>query len=330
MLRSARSLGGLIAVALLAFAQSAPVIVDTDAGSDDLMAIAYLLAGRAVHIEAVTVVNGLAHVDAGTRNIARLLELAGQPGIPVFTGRPEPLRGKNEFPRDWRKLADELPGVTLPLSPAKEERRKAADYLLDRLKNQDRPARILALGPLTNIAEVLERDPSVTARIEEIVIMGGAIHTRGNLDDGGVFQTDNKTAEWNMFVDPYAARIVFESGAKIRLVPLDATNTVPIGGAFLKEIESRASTSLGLFVAKVLETDSKLIAQGVYYAWDPLAAVALVHPTILRTVAAHVEVRQNPPQAGRTLIGAGEPNCRVATKADADAFHRLFLGAFDK
>jgi pyrimidine-specific ribonucleoside hydrolase len=320
----------LIAAALAANAQSSSVIVDTDAGSDDLMAIAYLLAGRSVHIEAITVANGLAHVEAGTRNLARLLELAGHPEIPVFTGRPLPLRGKNEFPPDWRKTADDLPGVSLPLSPAKPERRKAADYLLERLKSQDHPVRILALGPLTNIAEVLERDPSVTGNIEELVIMGGAMHVRGNLNDGGVFQTDNKTAEWNMYVDPYAARVVFDSGAKTRLVPLDATNTVPVGAPFLKDIESRASTSLGLFVAKVLETDTKLIGQGLFYAWDPLAAVALVHPAILRTVAVHVEVRQNPPQAGRTLVGAGEPNCRVATKADPDAFRRLFLGAFDK
>ena len=329
-MRITRILVCLAAGAFLAGAQSSPVIVDTDAGSDDLMAIAYLLAGRSVRIEAITIANGLAHVDAGTRNVVRLLELAGHPEIPVFTGRTLPLRGKNEFPVVWRKLADELPGVSLPLSPAKPERRKAADYLLERLRNQDRPVRILALGPLTNIAEVLERDPSVSAHIDEIVIMGGAIHARGNLNDGGVFQTDNKTAEWNMYVDPYAARLVFESGAKIRLVPLDATNTVPIGMPFVKEVESRASTSLGIFVAKVLETDAKTIAQGIFYAWDPLAAVALLHPTVVSTVAIHVEVRQNPPQAGRTLVGAGEPNCRAAAKADADAFRRLFLGAFDK
>ena len=329
-MRTTRILGCLILGASLAAAQPAPVIVDTDAGSDDLTALAYLLAGRAVHIEAITIVNGLAHVEAGTRNVVRLLELAGHPEIPVFTGRALPLRGKNEFPADWRKIADELPGISLPLSPAKPTHRGAVDYLIDRLKNKDRPVRILALGPLTNIAEALEREPSVTANVEEMVVMGGAIHVPGNLGDGGLFKTDNKTAEWNMFIDPYAARAVFQSDLKIRLIPLDATNTVPIGVPFLKEVRSRATTSLGLFVAKVLETDSKMIEQGLFYAWDPLAAVAMVNPTVVRTSAVHIEIRQTAPQAGRTLVGAGEPNCRVATRADADAFHRLFLGAFDK
>ena len=115
--------------------------------------------------------------------------------------------------------------------------------LIERLKQQNRPVRILALGPLTNLAEALQRSPSVSHAIDEVVIMGGAIRVPGNLGDGGLFKTTNKTAEWNMFVDPLAALIVFRSGIRIRLIALDATNTVPIGAeplelALLPVVES--------------------------------------------------------------------------------------------
>src|SRR5579864_3273870 len=80
-------------------AQQPALIVDTDAGSDDLMAISFLLAHPSVRIEAITVANGLAHVDAGARNLVRLVELSGRTNIPVFAGRSTPLRGHAEFPR---------------------------------------------------------------------------------------------------------------------------------------------------------------------------------------------------------------------------------------
>src|SRR5712692_3712254 len=95
-------------------AQTNSVIIDTDAGSDDLMAIAFLLAHPSVRIEAITIANGLAHVDAGARNMAGLLELSGRQDVPVFAGRSTPLRGTAEFPAEWRKTSDELPGVSLP------------------------------------------------------------------------------------------------------------------------------------------------------------------------------------------------------------------------
>jgi purine nucleosidase len=93
-----------------------PVLIDTDAGSDDFMAVALLLA-QGVSIDAVTVVNGTAHVDAGARNMGRLLDLAGRPHVPVFAGRNRPLRGTAEFPVEWRKISDDLPGVPRPGRP---------------------------------------------------------------------------------------------------------------------------------------------------------------------------------------------------------------------
>src|SRR5713101_7354964 len=229
----------LLALSFVAAAQHS-ILIDTDAGTDDLMAIAFLASQPDVRIEAVTVVNGLAHPQAGARNIVRLLDLSGRNDIPVFAGRNTPLKGRAEFPAEWRKISDDLPGVSLPAAARKPESKPAADYLVQRLRDQGRPVRILALGPLTNLAEALKHEPSIVGAIEELVIMGGALRVPGNLGDGGVFKTNNTTAEWNIFVDPLAARMVFRSGIPIRLIPLDATNKVPVDSAFLVKLKTGA------------------------------------------------------------------------------------------
>ncbi len=322
---------GLVAVPCPAAGGEAPraVIIDTDAGSDDLMAIAFLLARRDARIEAITVVNGLAHVRPGAANVLRLLELAGRKNIPVYMGRETPLRGTAEFPKEWREISDKLPGVDLPATTRKPEAESAADYLVRRLANRRRRVSILALGPLTNLAEAFELDPAGARAVEEIVIMGGAARVPGNLGDGGYFKTDNKTAEWNMFVDPLAAKRVFASGVKITLVPLDATNKVPIDLAFLREFEVQARTPLGHVVAQVLETDRKFIEQNFYFAWDPLAAVAMVERAVLKTRRAAIAIGQKPPEEGRTVeVRRRRANASVAVDADAAAFKRIFLRAF--
>jgi pyrimidine-specific ribonucleoside hydrolase len=302
-----------------------PILIDTDAGSDDIMAVALLLSQPGVTIDGITVVNGLAHVDAGARNMGRLLDLAGRRSVPVFAGRNDPLRGHNEFPAEWRKIADDLPGVPLPPMSRNPETKRAADYLVERLRAGHTAAQILALGPLTNIAEALEHDRSIAANIQEIVLMGGAVRVPGNLGDGGVYRTNNTTAEWNIFVDPLAASIVFRSGIPIRLIALDATNKVPIGREFLREFETISHSELGRVVAGVLKADQEAIDMGIFYAWDPLAAAALLKPTVVKTALLHIDVLQDPPEEGRTASAPGKPNTAVAVDADANAFRALFL-----
>jgi pyrimidine-specific ribonucleoside hydrolase len=324
-----RALATLLFAAAVASAQN-PIIIDTDAGSDDFMAVSLLLSHPSVSIDAITVVNGLAHVEAGARNMGRLLDLAGRKHVPVFAGRNIPLHGTAEFPADWRKISDDLPGVALPPPSRPPETKRAAEYLVEKLRNARTPVQILALGPLTNIAEALERDHSVASNIREIVVMGGAVRMPGNLQDGGVFHTNNQTAEWNIFVDPLAARIVFRSGVPIRLIALDATNKVHIGPEFLREFQAKARSPLGQVVAGVLEADRESIDAGIFYAWDPLAAAALLRPSIVRTAAMHIDIREDAPQEGRTVESPGKPNARVAVDADAAAFRALFLESFSQ
>lgn len=322
-----RALFALLLTVVAASAQG-PILIDTDAGSDDFMAVALLLSHPNVAIDAITVVNGTAHVDAGTRNMGRLLDLAGRKQVPVFAGRSTPMRGNHEFPAEWRKIADDLPGVPLPPASRPPENKRAADYLVERLRNAQTPAQILALGPLTNIAEAIERDRSVVRNIREIVLMGGAVQVPGNLQDDRVFHTRNHTAEWNIFIDPLAASIVFRSGVPIRLIALDATNKVPIDARFLREFESKAQSPLARVVAGVLKADHETIDAGLFYAWDPLAAAALLRPGIVKTAAMHIDIRQNAPEEGRTIAVSGPPNTKVAIDADAAAFRAFFLDSF--
>src|SRR5260370_39147217 len=178
----------LMVLLAASLAAQSPVIIDTDAGSDDLMAIAFLLARKDVKIEAITIVDGLAHVPAGAANVLRLLQLAGAIEVPVYLGAEEPLERTAPFPTEWRRTSDNLPGVKLPVAKRKPERRRATDFLVERLADTARPVRILALGPLTNVGDALPRVPQGVRAVTELVIMCGAVGVRGNLDDGGFFK----------------------------------------------------------------------------------------------------------------------------------------------
>jgi len=305
------------------------VIVDTDAGPGDLMAIAFLLSRPDIHVEAITIENGMAHVPAGGRNVLRLLALAGRNDIPVYLGRETPLSGSQEFPAAWRSAADELPGITLPEPARSPEPRDAADYLLKRLLDAAHPVQVLTLGPLTNLAEVFSHAPRAAHTGRQLVILGGAVRVSGNLGDGGFFQTSNASAEWNIFIDPAAAKIVFTSGAPIRLVPLDATQRVPIDMALFEQFKSRASTPLASFVAQVLAANREQIRQGFYFALDPLAAVALANSAVVTFRPLAIEISDKPNEVGRTVeVKNRRANAQVAIDADELRFRDVFMTAF--
>src|SRR5580698_9229106 len=111
--------------------------------------------------------------------------------------------------------------------------------------------------------------------------MGGAFRVPGNLGDGGAYKTSNTTAEWNYFVDPEAAARVFRSGVPIRVVPLDATSRVKLDTAFLARFQHEAHGPLAAIISSVLNGEREMIDQGIFYAWDPLAAAALLDPGVL-------------------------------------------------
>jgi purine nucleosidase len=308
--------------------ETTPIIIDTDAGTDDFMAIAYLLSCAEVCVEAITVVHGLAHVREGARNLRRLLRVAHREDIPVFEGEEKPLRDAREFPAKWRELTDTLPGVRLPVSDLKPPAKGAVEFLRGRFHDRTTPVRILALGPLTNLALAL-RGVADSTTIRDIVIMGGAVQVRGNLMDGYP-EGANEMAEWNIYCDADAAAEVFDSDISTLLVPLDATNHVPIDHAFVEQFTRQDLTPVGQVIADVLITACPLIDTGLYFAWDPLAAVALLDTSIVEMRGANLQVVTEGRNIGLTkLLKWDETSLlKVAINADAAKFQSLYHAAF--
>jgi len=305
-----------------------PVVIDTDVANDDWMAILYLLRHPAVSVKAITVTGtGEAHSVPGARHSLGLVALAGQPDIPVAWGRETPLGGGQPFPDFVRDAIDNLMGLTLPPNPNAAVEGGAVELLISAVKDSPQKVTVLALGPLTNLAEALRDEPSFIDNVDMIYVMGGAVDVRGNVF---VEEFANDVAEWNIFCDPLAANQVFHSGAPITLVPLDATDQVPVTEAFFKRIEADHETAEADFVYELLVKTRAHIRTGRYYFWDPLAAALLTDESLSAFAQRDLTVVvEDGPQSGRTMPVEGGARLRVCTGADRARFETLFLDAFN-
>ena len=147
---------------------------------------------------------------------------------------------------------------------------------------------------------------------------------------GSGVSDDNKTAEWNIYLDPLAARLVFESGAPITLVPLDATNDAPVTPDFMKTLEANQTSPESKFLYAALSTSSDSIAAGTYFFWDPLAAAVLADPSLVTLTDRMVDVMDAPgPDFGRTKPVGNGPHIQVATKPDDATFEQHLLDAWN-
>jgi len=301
----------------------ANLIIDTDAGIDDLLAIAYLLTQSSINIQAITVVNGLSHVAAGATNILRLQQLMGKTGIPVYVGPTEPMLGGTDFLDAWRKTADELPGVDLPPAGAPFFE-GAVDFLANQFASNSQ-VELLALGPQTNLAYALEKMTTAITGISQMTMMGGAVWVQGNVTGHG-----EPLAEWNIFEDPLAASLVFQSNLAIdMMMPLDASNHVPIGSDFLQAAGQQLTSDVGKVIFQLLALGFGSNC-GDYFAWDPLAAVSLVNSSVItEQKTTGIEIVTQLPHVGRTKpVTSGGKSVTVATNASAATFQDTFLSAF--
>lgn len=300
-------------------ATTAPLVIDTDLGADDLMAISYVTTQADYEIRAITVAGtGLVHCLPGETNARDLLNELNEPAVPVACGPEEPLAGGTEFPAEWRSGADDRYGVTLAQLPG-EPAGDAAATLAEVLIRSPEPVTILALGPLTNIASALRADGRVAGRIARLVIMGGALDVPGNATPQG----GPAPAEWNFAADPTAAAEVLASGIPITLVPLDATNDVPLSPAFVERLREDDAAGPANLVSEMLSRNA--YAVGVDYLWDQLAAVALIDQSVLALDDMRLAVASDGTEAGRLVRQAGGAPVTVATGADEAAFQDRFL-----
>jgi pyrimidine-specific ribonucleoside hydrolase len=186
---------------------------------------------------------------------------------------------------------------------------------------------IITLGPLTNLAEALQAAPKIAENIEMVYIMGGAVDVPGNVgfSHAGI---DNAVADWNIYVDPRAAAVVLQSGLPVTLVPLDATNHVPVTTNFIKRLKDFRETPEAMFVFDVLSQTqyNDFVQDGSYYFWDPLAAVILTENSLATFETQTITViEEEGNQSGRTQASEGGTPVRVAVDADTERFEQLFL-----
>lgn len=302
-----------------------PVIIDTDMAGDDWMAILYLLQRPDVNVIAITVTGtGEAHCAPGIRNALDLVMLAGRPNIPVTCGHELPLKGEHAFPMEWRDAVDNLFNLSLPRNLKSPSDESSSELISRLLRESGQKINIVALGPLTNIAEAFEADPSLNDNLKILTIMGGSVNVPGNV--GPTLNIENQYAEWNIYADPHAAKVVFEVVAPITLVPLDATQYAPATMDFYKRMEDDRDTPAAEFVYSILTQIENNIRQGWYYFWDPLAAAIATDESLAKFETIQlIVIEEEGPDSGRTIASKDGHMIRVATWADASRFEKLFL-----
>ena len=307
-------------------ATSRAVVIDTDMAVDDWLAILYLLGRPEVEVLAITVAGtGESHCEPGIRHARSLVALAGQPDIPVACGRETPLEGNHAFPGPWRDRVDGLLGLSLPDGPNQAASGTAVELLGSTLSASPDKVTFMTLGPLTNLAEALRESPDLADRIDTTYVMGGAVGVDGNVGVSGV-GIENQFAEWNVYCDPLAVKLVLETGVRVTLVPLDATNHAPVSVAFAERLAGDSTTPQAKFVSDVLTQMHGAVASGTYYFWDPLAAAVLVDESLAGFESASLSVVVNEgPESGRITVAATGPTSRYATSADPARFEQAFI-----
>ncbi len=275
MLLVAASLGAACAQA------RRPVVLDNDWAIDDWTALLYLARHPGVELRAVTVTGtGEAHCPGALAMLPRLMDLAALPsGLPFACSNAAPLDGFFVFPEPWRTDSDVMSNVALPPGMRTADAAGAVE-VLHRAANLPGPKLlVVATGPLTNIAQWFARYPHDIARIDELVIMGGAVRAKGNIVvPKFTAGHPNAVSEWNFYIDPVAADRVLRSKAPIRLVPLDVTNKVRVTAEYAADFKQKAVTPAAHFVDQVFDRNDWFIASGEYYFWDLLAAIVATEP----------------------------------------------------
>jgi purine nucleosidase len=235
-------------------AQTRDLIIDTDPGADDVVALLLALASpEELNVLAITTVAGNVRLDKTSRNARLAREWAGREDVPVYAGAPKPLVRTPIYAENIHGQ-EGLPGVTVH-EPAKGlAEGNAVDYLINTLrKASPHSVTIAMLGPQTNLALALIQAPEITQGIKEVVVMGGAHFNGGNI---------TPTAEFNLFADPHAAQVVLASGVKLTYVPLDVTHKILTSEQRLKQIEA-LNNGAGKLVKGIL--DEYVKADMVHY-----------------------------------------------------------------
>ena len=322
------------------FAQAAPrrVIIDTDPGTDDAMAIILALNSPEFKVEALTVVPGNVEAWQGLENALKIVSLAGRCDVVVAGGAQHPLNQKLITAQFWHGK-NGLANVELPPSKCKADRRFGPDLIIEMIHKYPHEITLIPVGPLTNIALAVSKDPSIAALVKDIVIMGGSI-SGGNVTGA---------AEANIYNDPEAAQIVFNAGWIVTMVGSDVGERTLITRKQLTELQASHGPQSD-FVAKIADfylTRSEKSGYAEAAMYDPLAVGIALDRTLGTLKEMHIDVETKGEfTRGETVAnrrGSNEnnvlhgdhyeiegaidlkPNARVCVGSDAERFLQLFV-----
>lgn len=301
------------------------LVIDTDTGSDD--AVALMMAARLPHvsIRAVTTVAGNVPVDQGTRNALVTLELAGATDVPVHRGIAKPLLRTLDTAQHVHG-ADGMSGVEFPEPAMAIQSDHAVIALCDIARNEPGMHTLVTLGPLTNLATAIAIDPDLLTKFAGVFIMGGAFDGVGNV---------HRVGEFNLWADPEAAKIVVDASGNVTFVGWDISRR----HAVVRPEEQDELRLLGPFgeftvdINRCVDEFARL-HNGLagYDLPDPITLAVAVDPSIaLSCLDVHVDIGLDTAGRGGTFIDhrlvAEQPNARIVTEADESAFKDLLIRA---
>ncbi len=300
-----------------------PIIIDTDPGQDDAVAILLALASPEFEVLGITAVAGNVPLALTEKNARKVCELAGRPDVKVYAGAIRPmLRALVTAENVHGKTG--LDGPVLPEPKMALQTQHAVDFMIDTLMNRKAgTVTLCALGPLTNIGLALVREPRIASRIARIVAMGGGFFEGGNT---------TPAAEFNIYVDPHAARLVFAAGIPITLVPLDCTHQALTTSARVAKFRAMPNRS-GPAVAAMLDFFERFDEQkygtdgGPLH--DPCVIAWLLKPDLFQGRHVNVAIEcESELTMGMTVVDwwsvtERAPNATVLRSVNAEGFFKL-------
>jgi purine nucleosidase/pyrimidine-specific ribonucleoside hydrolase len=315
------------------------VIIDTDPGIDDAMALLLALRSPELEIAAITTISGNVPVDVATRNVFIVLSLLpGSHTPPVAIGAARPLQksavfatsvhGDDGLGRLYRfRDSSGRPRYSPP--SVRPSHRSADDEILFHLSSRPESFTLVTLGPLTNLARAIEKDRDRMARVKRIVLMGGAVGVPGNI---------TPAAEFNLYVDPQAASIVFNAGIPLTVVGLDVTRKVRLSRQIMETEIVPSRTAISQFLSDctsdLFNYHEEHEGEASFPLHDPLAVGAVVDPSIVTSKPMRVEVEtRGEVTEGMTVADKRpileslkkQPNAEVCLGVQASRFLSLFM-----
>jgi purine nucleosidase len=305
------------------------IIIDTDPGQDDAFAILFALGSpEDLEVVAVTTVGGNVPLALTSYNALQVVELAGRADVPVYAGCPRPMV-KTLKTAEYVHGPTGLDGVNLPKPVTPLQTQHAVNYLVETLMAApEGDITVCTLGPMTNLGMAMVMEPRIVPRIREVVLMGG-----------GYFEGGNATpaAEFNIWVDPHAASVVFESGVPVTMIPIDCTYTALMTPEWLQDLRAtgkRAAIEAANMADFYRKYGSHKFATEARPIHDACVTGYLLAPDLFEAKQCNVTIElMSPETIGMTLVDwwhvtGKRKNCKVLRRANSDGFFTLMLERF--